>query len=129
MFRYWTLPRISFVLFYLILNLGFLFCSWKAFTIPRIPVDAIVLKKDSGTNDNGVPKYFIEAYDVKDSSKHYREEISYGFVWDTMQVNKQVTLSRIQTESWIYISIAFFLLFPIGIFARDFSKLVLRFRN
>ena len=127
-FRYWSLSRITFVIFYLALNLGFLFCSWKVFTIPSIPIDAIVLKKDTGTNENGIPKYFIEAYDVKDSTNHFREEISYGFVWDTIDVKEKITVNKIQLTAWIFGLIAFFLIFPIGFFARDFNKLVLRLR-
>ena len=127
-FRYWSYPRISFVLFYLALNIGILFCSYKAFTIERVPENVVVLKKDSGITDNGVPKYFVEVSPLKDSTKHYREEISYGFVWDTIDVKEKITVNKIQLTAWIFGLIAFFLIFPIGFFARDFNKLVLRLR-
>ena len=125
-FRYWTFSRVLFVIFYIALNVGFFYCSWKVFITPRVSEEFIVLKKDSGISEAGIPKYFVEVSDVKDSKKTYREEISYGFVWDTIDVKEKITMQRIQYMTWIYAAIAFFLLFPIILFARDFSKLILR---
>lgn len=128
-FRYWSYPRISFVLFYIALNLGILFCSYKAFTIERVPENVVVLKKDTGVSDNGVPKYFVEVSPLKDSTKHYREEISYGFVWDTIDVKEKIVLNKIPMSAWLYGCLAFFLMIPVIMFGNTFGKLVLRIRD
>lgn len=128
-FRYWSYPRISFVLFYIALNLGFLFSSYKAFTIERVPENVVVLKKDSGITDNGVPKYFVEVSPLKDSTKHYREEITYGFVWDTIDVEEKIVLNKIPMSAFLYGCLAFFLMIPVIMFGNTFGKLVLRLRD
>lgn len=128
-FRYWSYPRITFVLFYLALNIGILFSSYKAFTIERVPENVVVLKKDSGITDNGVPKYFVEVSQTTDSTKFRREEISYGFVWDTIDIKEKIVLNKIPMSAWIYGCLAFFLLIPVFMFVGMFGKLVLRLRD
>lgn len=128
-FRYWSYPRISFVLFYIALNLGILFSSYKAFTIERIPENVVVLKKDSGITDNGVPKYFVEVIPTMDSTKFRREEISYGFVWDTIDLKEKIVINKIPMSAWLYGCLAFFLMIPVIMFGNTFGKLVLRLRD
>lgn len=127
-FRYWSYSRITFVLFYIALNLGILFSSYKAFTIERVPENVVVLKKDSGITDNGVPKYFVEVSPAMDSTKHWREEISYGFVWDTIDLKEKIVLNKIPMSAWLYACLAFFLMIPVIMFGNTFGKLVLRLR-
>lgn len=127
-FRYWSYPRITFVLFYIALNLGILFSSYKAFTIERVPENVVVLKKDSGITDNGVPKYFVEVSPAMDSTKFRREEISYGFVWDTIDLKEKIVLNKIPMSAWLYGCLAFFLMIPVIMFGNAFGKVVLRLR-
>ena len=127
-FRYWTFPRIVFVLFYVAINVGICFSFYKAFTTPKLQVPAIVLKKDSGISESGVPKYFVEVSE-KDSTKHFRQEIQYGFVWDTLDVKEQIIVEKYPLITWLYGFGIFILLILDIIFADTFGKLVLRLRN
>ena len=127
-FRYWSMSRIIFVLFYLSINVGIGFCFYKAFTTPKLQVPAIVLKKDSGISESGVPKYFVEV-SVKDSTKQFRQEIQYGFVWDTIDVKEQIIVEKYPLITWLYGFGIFILLILDIIFADTFGKLVLRLRN
>jgi hypothetical protein len=117
------------VLFYIALNLGILFSSYKAFTIERVPENVVVLKKDSGITTNGVPKYFVEVSPVTDSTKYFREEISYGFVWDTIDLKEKIVINKIPLSAFLYGCLAFFLMLPVIMFGNTFGKLVLRLRD
>ena len=127
-FRYWTISRISFVLFYLALNVGICFCSYKAFTTPKNQVPVTVLKKDYGISESGEPKYFVEVAE-KDSTKHFRQPIQYGFVWDTIDVKEQIIVEKYPLTTWLYGFGIFVLLILDIVFADTFGKLVLRLRN
>ena len=102
--RYWTFPKILFVVVFLLNIFSGVFFGKLSFESKKVDKNAIVVHKTSGMSNSGEPTYYIE---FKDSSKVWSENVKYGFVFDTLKIGQKAVVKDFDLKVYIFCGIWF----------------------
>lgn len=98
-FRYWNFRRTFFVSLYILIGIFSPISLYKALYYPKIESSPIVVYKDKYVTSTGDLKFFVE---VKDSSGLRKEEIKFGYQFDTIQVGSKINLKEYPVNAFVY---------------------------
>ena len=98
-FRYWNFRRTFFVSLYILIGILSPISLYKSLYYPKIESNPIVVYKDKYVTSTGDLKFFVE---VKDSSGLRKEEIKFGYQYDTIEVGSKINLKEYPVNAFVY---------------------------